>query len=295
MNSADRRRLAVATVVRIVIWPPSRGSPPALLVRQHWLVLVIAHRGFVTAHRPENTVAAVTAALTGPADGVEVDVRLSADGVLVCSHDPDLIRLSGQPLCISCSTSAELRGVALAGGERMATLDEVLEAVAGRRGARVVVEAKPVPNGDAALRTAHSLCRALDRAGGGIDVTVSSFDPTLLGVIRATLHRRGATAAVRTALLGRPVDCPETLLRRTLDAGHDELHPHISSLVRSAHIVGVAHSLGASVTCWTVNRRCDVRRLAHLGVDAVISDRPAAARATLAGTRTLAKRSFVGL
>ncbi|MDQ6936323.1 MAG: glycerophosphodiester phosphodiesterase [Actinomycetota bacterium] len=258
-------------------------------------MLVLAHRGCPSPRRPENSVAAMTAALAGPADGVEVDVRLSADGVLVCSHDRDLIRLSGQPLCVSCSTSAELRRVALAGGHRMATLDEVLAAVGGFRGARVVVEAKPVPSADAALRTAQSLCRALDRAGSGIDVTVSSFDPTLLGVIRSTLHRRGATAAVRSALLGRPADCAETLLRRTVDAGHDELHPHLSSLVRAAHTVGVAHSLGASVTCWTVNRRSHVRRLAHLGVDAVISDRPAAARATLAGTRTLAQRSFAGL
>jgi glycerophosphoryl diester phosphodiesterase len=243
-------------------------------------VIILAHRGAPSIRRPENTVAAVAAALDGPADGVEIDVRRCADGVLVCSHDADLMRLSGRQLDVAGNTSGEIRGVALAGGHHTPTLDEVL-AAAGRSGrGRLVIEAKPVPDTAAAMATARSLCATLDGATFGLDVTVSSFDAMLLRVVRSALRHTGH-GAIRTALLGEPADATDALLRRTLDGGHDELHPHLGSLLRDPHLVGVAHSLGASVTCWTVNRRKDVRRLAQLGVDAVISDRPGAARSAV--------------
>jgi len=237
-------------------------------------VLVLAHRGSPSARRPENTVAAVRAALDGVADGVEIDVRRTADGVLVCSHDGDLMRLAGRPLVIANSRLGEIRRVALAGGHRIATVDEVLATARGR----LVIEAKPVTGTAAALHTAMALCLALEVAPPGPAVTVSSFDAALLGTIRFALRHSGRSY-VRTALLGRPGTPAEVLLRRTLDGQHGELHPHVSDLLRSPQLVDVAHSLGATVTCWTVNRRRDVRRLAQLGVDAVISDRPAVARA----------------
>jgi glycerophosphoryl diester phosphodiesterase len=243
-------------------------------------VLVLAHRGCPNTRRPENTVASVVAAAGGPADGVEVDARLTADGVLVCSHDPDLARLSGRNLAIASSTAEEIRRVALAGGHRTATLDEVLAAAVGR----LVIEVKPAANAAAALRTAMALQACLDGGPPGPGITVSSFDRMLLATIRAALDRSGRTY-VRTGLLGRPEAGTKALLRRTLDDGHDEMHPHVDSLLAAPHLVAVGHSLGASVTCWTVNRRRHLRRLAQLGVDAVITDQPAAARTALAGAR----------
>jgi glycerophosphoryl diester phosphodiesterase len=246
-------------------------------------VLVIAHRGCPNIRRPENTVASVVAAADGPADGVEVDARLSGDGVLVCSHDADLARLSGRALPIASSTAVEIRRVALAGGHRTATLDEVLAASIGR----LVIEVKPVANAAAALRTATALQACLDGAVPRPGITVSSVDPMLLATIRGALERSGRTY-VRTGLLGRPAAGADALLRRTLDDGHDEMHPHVGSLLAAPHLVAVGHSLGAAVTCWTVNRRRDLRRLAQLGVDAVITDRPVAAHTTLAARRLLA-------
>jgi len=240
-------------------------------------VLVLAHRGSPSPRRPENTVAAVRAALDGGAHGVEIDVRQTLDGVLVCSHDADLIRLAGHPMAVADSIAAELRAVALAGGHRLATLDEVLATARGR----LVIEVKPVTGTTSALRTAMALCIALEAAPPGPAITVSSFDFELLGTIRFGLRHAGLSY-VRTALLGSPAMSTGTLLRHTLDGRHDEMHPHLSDLLRAPHLVGAAHTLGTSITCWTVNRRRDVCRLAQLGVDAVISDRPAAARAAAA-------------
>jgi glycerophosphoryl diester phosphodiesterase len=55
-------------------------------------VRILAHRGSPTSDTVENSIPAISAALAAGADGVEVDLRLTADGVLAVCHDPDLRR-----------------------------------------------------------------------------------------------------------------------------------------------------------------------------------------------------------
>ncbi|MCW2665850.1 MAG: glycerophosphoryl diester phosphodiesterase, partial [Frankiales bacterium] len=62
----------------------------------------------------ENTLPAVTGCLADGADGIEVDLRLSADGVLVVCHDPDLRRLTGTALPVATTRWDDLRSTALA-------------------------------------------------------------------------------------------------------------------------------------------------------------------------------------
>ncbi len=84
--------------------------------------LVLGHRG-ASAVAPENTVAAFTRARELGADGVELDVRRTADGVLVVHHDPE-VRDVG---LIASMTLAELR----AARPTVATLAEALDACRG--------------------------------------------------------------------------------------------------------------------------------------------------------------------
>jgi glycerophosphoryl diester phosphodiesterase len=242
-------------------------------------VLVLGHRGSPGVDRAENTVAAVTAALVRGADGVEVDVRPTADGVLVCSHGPAVRTAAGRWVTLSDVSWEELRRSRRVEGPRLATLSEVL-LVARRYGRRrVVVEAKPVDDTGSAARTADALQAALDGAavGAQLDVTVSSFDPALLLLVRRAL----AGDAVRTALLGETCTPTHALLRRALEDGHDEIHPSLPDLREAPHAVGAARALGVGVTCWTVNGRADLRRMADLGVEAVITDDVAGARTAL--------------
>ncbi len=242
---------------------------------------VLAHRGLVDPSRPENTLAAVTAALDAGADGVEVDVRLTADGVLALSHDDDLGRVAGVRLPISRTPWTVLEEAAGAQGLRLARAGEVLLAAAGRR---VVLEAKPAPPGAAAQRTARALTAqlvALRRTGLLLDVTVSSFSPGLLGHVRRLLP---ADLGVRTALLGGPLVRPSSLVRQALREGHDEVHPHVGALLRSPRSVAQAHGTGLLVVPWTVNADRDVLRLSRLGVDGVITDVPREVARTLVAT-----------
>ena len=243
-------------------------------------MLVIAHRGLPSASRPENTIGAVRAAFDRGADGVEVDVRLTADGALCLSHDPTLSRLTGSPLAVAGTPWPHLRDAAAVSGVLLACVEELLVVAAGRR---VVLELKkPPPVPSATARTALALAgqlRSLQRAGLPLDVTVSSFSATVVAHVRRLLP---ASTGVRTALLGRPLTAPSSLLRQALAAGHDEVHPHVLSLLAAPDGVAKAHAVGVAVCPWTVNSRGEVRRLAGLGVDALITDVPAAARAAVA-------------
>lgn len=243
-------------------------------------MLVVAHRGLVGPDRPENTLAAVDAALTAGADGVEVDLRLTADGVLVLSHDADLRRLAGAPVPVVSSSWTQLTTAASRVGLRLCRAEEVLERAAGRR---LVLEVKGPPVGSGAgPRTAAAVAALLDPAGrpGGPQVTVSSFAAPLLRRIRLLL---GPGSGVRTALLGQPWESGACVLRRALADGHDELHPYVGAALGTS-LVEVAHEAGLTVVPWTVNSVRDVQRLRRAGADGVITDVPDEARAALEPT-----------
>jgi glycerophosphoryl diester phosphodiesterase len=244
-------------------------------------VLVLGHRGWVGDGRPENTVASVSAALEGGADGVEIDVRLTADGVLMCSHDPEVPAHAGQRLTVTTSRAADLRRIALPGGHPVATCEEVLAAAANHGRLRVVIEAKPAPGVSYRRRTVRAVRELVTDFASGLDLTVSSFDPALLAAIREAV----AQLPVRTALLGSASISVSTLLRRAVYEGHDEIHPNVLSVLSAPESVRVARSLGIGVTCWTVNHECDVRQLAALRIDAMIADNPAEVRAQLSGVQ----------
>ncbi len=240
-------------------------------------MLVIAHRGLVGPDRPENTLAAVEAALAAGADGVEVDLRLTADGVLALSHDADLRRLTGVALPVVSSSWADLTAAASRGGLRLCRLEEVLTLAAGRR---LVLEVKGPPLGSGAgPRTAAALASLLHAPGTGTrpEVTVSSFAAPLLRQVRQLL---GPGSGVRTALLGYPWETAASVLSRALAGGHDEIHPSVGTVLGTP-VVEAAHDAGLTVVPWTVNSSRDVQGLQRAGADGVITDVPRAARGAL--------------
>jgi glycerophosphoryl diester phosphodiesterase len=106
-------------------------------------VRLYAHRGSPGPSSVENTLPAVSACLLDGADGVEVDLRLSADGVLVVCHDPTLRRITGTRLAVATSTWEELRVASACVGVPVTRVEEVLTVLAGRP---VVLEVKrPLP------------------------------------------------------------------------------------------------------------------------------------------------------
>lgn len=102
-------------------------------------ILAVAHRGYSQCF-PENSRAGCEGAIRAGADYVEADARLSADGVLICSHDPDFTRIAGRGLVIADTSSERLAVLDIGGGEPPMRLSEVLDITAGR--AKVLVDVK---------------------------------------------------------------------------------------------------------------------------------------------------------
>src|SRR3954454_8862381 len=231
---------------------------------------ILGHRGAVHPTAPENTLAAVERALRQGADGVEVDVRVTADGVPVCHHDPSMERTADDRRLVAMTPYAELPWI---GSHRIPRLSEVVDLVAGR--GLLVVELKAP--GWPALEAPESVSAVADvlRRHRLDHVSVSSFDRLRLRAFR-TLG-----IGCPTALLGRPAVPLLGLLRQAVKDRHPEVHPHLSSVLAQPACVEGAHDEGLRVTSWTVDRPADLKALRDLGVEAVISDDPPAARQVL--------------
>ncbi len=233
-------------------------------------MLILGHRGSVHATSPENTLASIERSLRRGADGVEIDIRLTADGAVVCHHDAGMRRSAGDPRYLAAMDLADLP---LMGSHRVPLLSEVLELVQGR--GTVVVEMKtPHWSPDAATRTAVALVEQLKRHRL-TDVIVSSFDRPRLLALRET------GIPVRTALLGRPGVPLHVLLRRVATDGHPQAHPHVASALARPDLVERAAQQGIELIAWTVNRPQDVRRLHASGLTGIITDSVTQARAAL--------------
>lgn len=102
-------------------------------------MMAIAHRGY-SARFPENSRAAFEAAIRAGADYVEMDARLSADGVVVCSHDADFERLTGQPLVIAETEASSLLDLDIGHGETPLRLTDALELLGAR--VKVLIDIK---------------------------------------------------------------------------------------------------------------------------------------------------------
>ena len=117
--------LALVLGVYVFCTAPSRRSRALSLPR------LFAHRGLHGAGVSENSLEAFARACAAGV-GIELDVRLSADGSVVVFHDDTLARLCGRPERIDALTLAQLRAFSLPDGSGIPTLQEVLDLVAGR-------------------------------------------------------------------------------------------------------------------------------------------------------------------
>jgi glycerophosphoryl diester phosphodiesterase len=214
--------------------------------------LVLAHRG-AWDQAPQNSPAAVRRAIELGADGIEIDVRRTADGRLIVVHDA---RLGWRR--VGRLTHDEVRNRMLPGQAPM--LGDLLDAAAGRL--LVDVELKE----DGYIADAVALVQQHLPPDSYV---FTSFATGVLGKVK----RRAPEA--RTGLLLAPRAAPQ-VARRLRESGADFLLPHVS-LVRTG-IVQWAAGQGLASWVWTVNDEAAMRGLsADTRVAAVITDAPALA------------------
>jgi glycerophosphoryl diester phosphodiesterase len=219
------------------------------------LTLIIAHRGACDG-APQNSLAALEAAIALGCDMVELDVRSTRDRRLVAIHDARVGAVT-----VSALTLAELRE--RLGPGQAPELEAMIELAAGR--IRLDVEFKEGGRVDAALA-------ALQHRLDPTQYVVTSFQESTLTAVRALAPQ------TRTGLLIRPGRRPRHLEARLQAAGIGFLAPH-ASLAR-AGLLAWAAQRGLDTYLWTVNEQRAWRTLlADPRVTALITDRPAGALA----------------
>jgi glycerophosphoryl diester phosphodiesterase len=241
--------------------------------------LVFAHRGGAGL-APENTMAAIDNGLALGADGVEIDVQLSRDGVPVVIHDPTLDRTTDRAGRVGALTAAELarvdagfrferdgahpfRGL----GIGIPRLDAVL---AKHQDTRVIIEMK-----GAEPELARAVGQVVRNAGAVDRVCVSSFAQRPIDTLRAEFPEVMSGASqeeARWALHRSWVRWPWTSERQY---SAFQVPEHAGRMrVVSPTFVRHVHREGHVVQVWVVNQPDDVRRLLDWGVDGIISDVP---------------------
>ena len=256
-------------------------------------VAVIGHRGAAEL-APENTGAAFQAA----ADlGVafELDVTLSEDGELVVIHDDTLDRTTTGSGEVAATVWADIAALDAGSwrdarweGEPVPRLPDVL----GRFGHSVVidVEIKTPPDGVPVQPVAEATVKAIQAAGLTQRAFVTSFNPYVLAAVRASDPSilRGQLVATFD---GADLSWIEKTALRNLwlngKASADILAAEDAFLLqRGARYVRRMQRKGYRILAWTVNTPDDMRTLAELGVDGIITDRPDLALEVLGSTRT---------
>jgi glycerophosphoryl diester phosphodiesterase len=137
-------------------------------------VLILGHRG-VRGSLPENTIDSLMAVFDHGADGAELDVRLTRDGVAILHHDATLRRLTGLPHAIADLEWSVLRSLTAEGPAPVATLAEAID----RLGPDAHLDIEIKDRG--AERIAADLIAGRVRSGR---VAISSFDPDVLESLR---------------------------------------------------------------------------------------------------------------
>ncbi len=256
------------------------GRPPDTFYAVAPAPLILSHRGART-QRAENTVDAFVLGMQQGAHGAELDVHLTADRQVVVFHDTHLGKLGQPNTAIHQCTLAQLQALNIAtlvkdgppqaGHVTMPTLTQVLDALPAP--ARVNVELK---GGDLWREDGLEVevLRVVARARAESRVIYSAFHPARLFRLRrlapdawvGMLHEAEQAAPLAHLYL-LPAVAPHAV------------HPHFS-MVDDAYMKH-ARDLGMAVHVWTVNDPVEMVRLRALGVDAVITDVPDLAVATL--------------
>jgi len=248
-------------------------------------ILVHGHRG-ARALRPENTIPAFEYAIQAGADVLEMDVAVTRDNVLVISHDPHInaeICTGPHPgIAIHELTLAELRQYDCGGlknphfprqqpvpGTRIPTLDEVLS-LAPRGSFQFNIETKSFPDHPELTPPPEIFSKMMldeiRKHKMEARVIVQSFD------FRTLVAMKKLAPEIRLAALWEGSARPFVDIAREAQAGI--ISPMFSLVTHDQ--VKSAHAAGIEVVPWTANKPKDWQKLIDAGVDAIISDDPAA-------------------
>jgi glycerophosphoryl diester phosphodiesterase len=239
--------------------------------------LVCAHRGRSGVY-PENTMAAYKAAVEVGADFMELDVRATADGEIVCIHDATVDRTtdgSGEVAQMALSEVRALDAGAWIGdqhaGERIPLLAEVLEQIAPRLVVDIEIKQRGI---------AQRVAEVIRETDAIRHVTVVSFDEDDLQAAKAA-EPSLACGLITSWTEDASMEDARALVTSALEAGANFIscsHRNLTQgLVRECHLMGLL------VMAWTMDEPEDIRRMIEMQADGLVSNYPERAIELLEG------------
>jgi glycerophosphoryl diester phosphodiesterase len=262
-----RMRLVAATGVAILV-AVAVGIVAVRSVHLEDRTAIIAHRGASKA-APENTLAAIKKAIEDKADWVEIDVQETADDKVVVFHDSDFMKLAGVDLKIWDATMDDLKDIDIGSwfapefkDQRVPTLDEVLDVCKGKVG--VNIELKYYGHDKQLEQRVAEIVKAHDMAA---EIVVMSLK--IDAVKKMKLLRPNWKVGLLMSVSAGDM--------RTLEADFLAVNAGFANrrLVRSTH------AGGKEIFVWTVNDISTMSAMVSRGVDGLITDKPALAKAVL--------------
>lgn len=232
---------------------------------------IIAHRGS-SEDAPENTLSAVELALEQEADAIEIDVRMTADGTVILMHDSSLGRTTNdsQNRRVSDVTYNELQELDAGSwfssefeGEKVPTLDEVLELV-GRR-ANLFIEMK-----DKSRAMNEQVVELIETHNLENTTSILSDSESQLSAIK-TLNEDIETIMLISTFYGNI----NTIIN---DESIDHFALGFNFYINNDQYVIRMHDSGRKVYAWTVNTEDTIASLSRRNVDGLITDKPIYAR-----------------
>jgi glycerophosphoryl diester phosphodiesterase len=235
--------------------------------------LVIGHRG-ASREAPENTLSSFRLAFAQGADGIEADFRLTGDGEIVCLHDDSTGRTAGVDLPVGQSSWEELRRLEVGGwkgerwrGERIPSLKEVLLALPA--GKSLFIELKSGPE------IIPRLAATLAEAGADPErIRLLSFSAELIGVLKERLAAFRACWLTDYRFRGAWHPSRQEVLDTLRRCRADGLASRSRAILDQGFVAALRQE-SREIHVWTVDAAPEARRLAALGVDSIMTNRPA--------------------
>ena len=218
------------------------------------MIEVVGHRG-AAGLEPENTLRSIRKAIDLGVDSVEIDVRVTRDGYLVVIHDETVDRTTNGHGYVKDLTFNEIRRLDAGKGEKIPTLEEVLNLTKGKVVLQIELKAR-----EATEPTVH----LIERNNAERDVIITSFMHDLLGRVH------DLNSALRTGAIF--FDVQGDICQRAINVHSEAIHVYYRNV--NSELIENAHKRGLRVSVWSPDEIEDMREMINLGVDEICTNRP---------------------
>jgi len=217
-------------------------------------ILIIAHRG-ASNLAPENTLKSFTKAIELGADYVEFDVHLSKDEEIIIIHDENTLRTTGKEGLIKKMTLQEIKKLDAGEGEKIPTLDELIELAKGK--IRLQLEIK-------ASGMAEKIVETLENSGLIESTLISSFDHSELLNIKKIEPKLKLAPLIIGVRQNKTIE--ETVLNK-----YYAIHPFYKMI--NEKFIDLAHKNNIKINAYTVDNKNAIAKLINMGIDGIITNK----------------------